>query len=55
MEYINNQEEEPHHTFKETLTNSILILLFELIGTAFLTLLYLCHADVRPILFLILF
>ena len=32
--------------FKSTIRNSILILLFEFIGTTFLTLLYLCHAGV---------
>lgn len=33
-------------TLKTTIRNSFLILLFELIGTMFLTLLYLCHAKV---------
>jgi uncharacterized membrane protein (Fun14 family) len=46
MEYLSNQDEEHRMTFKETLRNSILILIFELIGTAFLTLIYLCHAGV---------
>jgi len=31
---------------KATIRNSILILLFEFIGTTFLTLLYLCNAEV---------
>ena len=36
-----------HETdLKSTIRNSILILLFEFIGTTFLTLLYLCHANV---------
>lgn len=30
--------------FRNTIRNSILILIFEMIGTLFLTLLYVCHA-----------
>lgn len=34
-------------SLKSTICGSILILLFEFIGTTFLTLLYLCHQGVR--------
>ena len=32
--------------FKNTIRNSILILIFEMIGSMFLTLLYICHSYV---------
>lgn len=35
-----------HTDFKTTIRNSILILLFELIGTTFLTLLFICNSGV---------